>query len=480
MCGGQIEPDDVALRDELVVCPFCSTVNRITPTGTEKSAESFQKREKPMGVKIEKNGEGDYLFYVGGYGYSYEGVYLPLVVIRILISIPAIAFILYLIGAFINPRQFLNVESLFQILFALVFCSISLLFFVGFIASTVSERFSYPPPIKLTRDTLYGSEYSNFWGRKPSVPIKDIRQIYTVFHQLQRIPSDSFLFRGVTKNLSLSQINILKTYRASSYSIYVLTHTGKRIPIMPKISEQYAEAALYIEETIEIMTGLFDLPVYGDQNLPRNLETELNVASTHKSTPEALNCKCCGAPLPIPASPLKGYLVCEYCHVLSLLFGAGNNKPVLGLPKLNSPASQFEITKTGNRLRIRSRHMNQTEELLLSKTELGFNGPYSKKILPLDRAEIATIFVKEKELPGPTSGVSFSFDDKWADELAHSGDLEKSYKRVQGTLFYQIIAKTTSGKEICLLDQIKNPYEALAFVGQMCQLYNLIPMKVTV
>jgi hypothetical protein len=256
-----------------------------------------------------------------------------------------------------------------------------------------------------------------------------------------------------------------------SYSIYALKQDGKRIPLMLQISDQ--DAAFYLEEALEIGIGLFHLPVYGDQSLPRDLKTVTKIIPDPKPAPEPLNCKCCGAPLPMPDSPLKGYLVCEHCHVLSLLYGAGSDKPVLGLPKLNSPNSQFEITKMGNRLRIRPREINEDAALILSKTDLGFRVPPSKNILPLGRTELTDIFAKEQELPGPSIGIGYSHADEWAEELAYSGDLEKTHKRIHGTLFYQLIAKTTTGKQICLLDQIRNPYEALAFAGQMRHLYNL-------
>ena len=175
LCGGQIEPDDVALRDEIVVCPFCSTVNRITPTGTEKSADPNRKRRRPDGVKIESKGGSQYLFKIKG-----STVFIPLIVSRLiffsLIGVFSVYSILFLSTA-------LDSEGINIVLPPPVFvCYASFCFFwlpFAFLG-VFREKFSYIPPIKLAEDTLFASEYTNFWGSRPRVSITDIRQIYTV------------------------------------------------------------------------------------------------------------------------------------------------------------------------------------------------------------------------------------------------------------------------------------------------------------
>jgi hypothetical protein len=195
MCGGQIEPDDVAFREELIICPFCLTLNRITPTGTEKSPETVQKRRRPAGVKIEQNAAGDYLFRAKRLG---GAITMPLILIRLFLLIPVGWLFLNAVFSFVIPADAGRAYNffLFPSTCFFAFCGLWLsLVFVGIF----KVHFSYIPPIKLTQDTLYGSEYANYWGLRPRVPVKEIRQIYTVAHKLQRIPPGSFLYNGIVR-----------------------------------------------------------------------------------------------------------------------------------------------------------------------------------------------------------------------------------------------------------------------------------------
>lgn len=464
MCGGQIEPDDLALRDELIICPFCSTLNRITATGTEKSAETVHQRRRPTDVKIERTLGGNYLFHVKGWG----SMFLPSFAARLLVIVPALWFIYSFFLPFLQSgylKIYLPDPSL------VCFPLVGVVWLI-FVVMSFKDSFSYMPPIKLTTDTLFASEFLNYFSRRERVAIKDIRQIYTIAHKTPRIPDDSLLFY-ILSNKKPGSLKLLSRQQ-TNYSIYALTQNNKRIRLLTHIPD--GEVALYVEEALEIALGLFNLPVYGDQTLPREVSTPVNTTSSRPTEPTAMNCSCCGSPLPVnPDSNLIGYVVCSHCQVLSLLYGAGKNKLVLGRAKLNSPDAQFEITKLGKQLRIRPRDLNQEAVLLLSKTDLGIRIPPSQSFTPLNSAQITNIFVKEVNLPGPSFGIDFSTNDQWAEELAHSGDLEKSYKRIHGTLFYIIIVKTIEEKEICILDQVRSPFEALELADRISYLYQLKP-----
>lgn len=241
MCGGQIEPDDVALRDELIVCPFCSTVNRITPTGTEKSAETVRQRRKPEGVKIERKGGDKYLFRIKGVAVS-----VPLIITRVFILVTAG---LLTISLLVSPFMNLNSENKGVIFLGplIFFWCVGFWFIFFLMMGIFKERFSYIPPIELTKDTLYASEFTNYWGKRPHIEIKDIRQIYTLAHKMPRIPRDSQMYRGIVRKNPEARSYLLQQF--TSFSLFALTHDGKRVPLMSQIPNE--ASALYVEEALE-------------------------------------------------------------------------------------------------------------------------------------------------------------------------------------------------------------------------------------
>ncbi len=58
MCGANIELDDQAIRREVVTCSHCSTVQRITSRGTEKTPLTPPGEKAPAEVKVVREGSG--------------------------------------------------------------------------------------------------------------------------------------------------------------------------------------------------------------------------------------------------------------------------------------------------------------------------------------------------------------------------------------------------------------------------------------
>jgi hypothetical protein len=444
MCGGQIEPDDLALRQELIACPYCSTINRITPTGTEKSAETIRNRQRPEGVKVERIGPRKYLFWVKGA----RRISLP--------KVGIFFFVILLSTVFVFHIQFFPISLCVAALLAIPFATLS--------AITGKNSF-YMRPVKLDGYILYTSESTNIWGLRHRILVEDIRQIYSVFHP------DLFAIHRPSQ--SDRRIRFTRYINVGYCSVYVLTRDGKRIALVDGIQDE--KVALYIEEQLELALGMFNLPVYGDQNLPRDIKTKIPSTLSEKLEIETLSCKSCGGDLPLsPDTYQRGYLVCQYCHVLTLLYAPGKNKPVLGLPKLNSPNFQYKVIKRDKLLRIRSREMKDEDSvLILSKTHLKFRTSASKTFLSLSISEILDIYAKEQESDGPIFSLGVFNNKKWEDELAYSGNLDTIHKRVFEDLFYQVVAKNTEGEEVCLLDKIRNPYEALVFAEYLSHIYSL-------
>jgi DNA-directed RNA polymerase subunit RPC12/RpoP len=466
MCGGQIEPDDLALRRELITCPYCSTLNRITPVGTEKSFETIRSRQVPEEVKVKRNGTGQALFYVKGQRFVPPKTMLKW--FFLLLSGVWFVFFAYL---FLTRRENISISSISSniVAFTLLCTYIFPLLFIGFliVLSVLGNITSYLPPVKLDGDIITPSENVTYWGKKYPTPVKDIRQIYTVArhspHLINRPPIDS---------VERTRFRNTRYFYRESYSVYALTLDGQRVPLIDHIFD--GNIALYIEELLEVETGIFDLPVYGDQNLPRDIRTKIPLETSEKLEIHTLNCKSCGAPLPFsPDTPQRGYLVCQYCRVLALLY-TPENKPVLGLSELNSPTSQFKLVKRGELIHIRPRNQKERHQiLLLSKTHLGLR-TFKGRGASFAFSEIIAIYAKEHEEAETmftAFKLKFANDEGVGDEMAYSSDLDKTIKRIRGELFYQIVAKSLTGSEIILLDKIRNPHEALVLIDFLLKIY---------
>lgn len=464
MCGGQVEPDDLALRRELVICPYCSTLNRITQIGTKKSAESIQDRQIPEEVKIERNGKGQSLFYVKGQRY-----FPPKTVLMwfsLICVVMGICLVVYLFPNGIQSLDTLPPLDAIGFIFTLACVFGVPPLFIAFLfgLSILGQLKSHMPPVKLEGDILFPSDNVAYWGKIFPTPVKEIRQIYTV---ARRNPNHSINFDKST------QLSRNSNFYRDSFSVYALTLDGKRIPLIDHIFDE--EIALYIEELLEVETGIFNLPVYGDPNLPRDIKTKTPSESLKKPELVNLNCKSCGAPLSFHYdTPQKGYLVCQYCHVLTLLY-TPENKPVLGLSELNSPTSQFKLEKRGDLLKIHPRNpKSRNQILLLSKTHFGLR-TFKGRGASFAFSEITTIYTKEnEEIQAIPSAFTLKFaknDEGVGDEMAYSSNLDKVIKRIRGELFYEIVAKSITGRDITLLDKIRNPLEALTLTEFLLKLH---------
>ena len=181
----------------------------------------------------------------------------------------------------------------------------------------VAGRQKNLPPLELREKTLFPKAY----GAKP-VAVDAVRQIYSTFTRVvTRNPNEHF----------------------DQYMVFALTNAGERVFLIGPLDS--AESALYIEEQIEAELGIFELPVYGNADLPRREDEPLPV-SPQEARLGGTACESCGAEMTVtPEERKRGFSICRHCGSLRLLYEPGSEKPILGIPEAGGLDSQFTVTE---------------------------------------------------------------------------------------------------------------------------------------
>ena len=443
---GHIEPDTLAIRRELVVCPYCATINRITALGTEKyEAALIEGMLLPDGVKVKPLGEGHLQITAKAAGrHRYTPPMLGqengcwFLIPGALFALSWFSLLFFSIAGRQNGEPvILNSDALF-----FSFCVVP--FLALFIYLVVAQQlFPYLPVVQVKAGEIHPASSVN--GSVVAVP--DIRQIYAAVTTITE-----------------------RSRQAADYCyVYVLTQDEKRRPLIGPIRNK--EDALAIEELLEVELGLFQLPVYGDTDLP----TTAPVAPepTAVSSNEDLICMSCAASLMVTNQvQQQGYVVCDYCQGLTLLYRP-DKKPVLGLPAINSPSFHYKVEKENGRLFVRARQQNYHRDLLqLTKGTIHIQvDPDAPINLPV--TDIKTIYVKkhthkdhldpEGKFTDVDEAVKASphMDEVLPYSMQHDRDdfLLKSH----ALLSYRVVAKTNSEQEIHLLYGLRNLPEAFSW-----------------
>jgi hypothetical protein len=283
ICGANIIADDLAIRHELVTCSHCSTVLRITQKGMKEYEASILAREEPSGIRVKRGGPGRLSITaprtqgaaaVINYRELKKGTKIG---VAVAVGIGLASGVISLLLTNIDLP---NPISLF---FCLVIPAVIIsIFAVGMIHKSL-------PPLRLEGDLIHPSVLGT-----GQVATKNIQQIYTAVTNVLTGSGDKSVV---------------------SCMVYALTQDGDRFPLIGPLDSQ--EAALYIEEILEVEIGIFNLPVYGDADLPGQ-EGHMLPESPEVMPIKGLQCQSCAAELnETPEARRRGFLVCDYCEVVT-------------------------------------------------------------------------------------------------------------------------------------------------------------------
>ncbi len=444
MCGANIAPDDQAIRRGLLVCTHCSTVQRISAGGTRKIEGDQAASAAPEGVKIVRGRQGG-LTITGRR--TQQGVVLnppeikrgaliglgigiAITAAAALVSVPLIIIFGWGIAGIIVPALFL------------LFLPVT--FFAAVIAIfVVAGRQQNLPPLVLQDKTLFPKTY----GSK-SVSADAVRQLYsTTTRVLVRRP-DEYI---------------------DQYMVFALTNAGERVFLLGPLDS--AESALFIEEQIEAEMGIFELPVYGNADLPKREDGALPV-SPQEARLGGTVCESCGAEMTIsPAEKKRGFSACRHCGSLRLLYEPGSMKPILGLPDANQQDAQF--IKTGDPAEsVITNRQSGDPVLRISNNKIQILTGAGKKVF--DPAGIQRLNVKEtgwapaREMDpaGMVAGLA-----ALKDAMSYSGEVDpiRVLMGAEGGKTYALSAVLSSGEEIRILAGIRNIGEAFYLKGALEQ-----------
>jgi hypothetical protein len=324
------------------------------------------------------------------------------------------------------------------ILPALLLQFLPVAFFGALIAIfVVAARQKNLPPIELRDKTLFPKAY----GAKP-VAVDAVRQIYSTFTRVvTRNPNEYF----------------------DQYMVFALTNAGERAFLIGPLDS--AESALYIEEQIEGELGIFELPVYGNPDLPRREDGPIPVSPREAPLGGAV-CDSCGAEIAItPEERKRGFSVCRHCGSLRLVYEPGSEKPILGIPDAGGRDLQFTVTEKSGETVITSRH-SATPVLRMSKGKFVIlaTGTAQKDV---DAHGVKRLNVKETgwvplgklDAGGRAAGI-----EALKEAMAYSGEVNPVDVLLgAGTgKTYSISAALGNGEEIRLLAGIRGIGEAFS------------------
>jgi len=293
-CGGSVTANDQAILRGVVTCDYCHTALRVTKSGIETYKKRLLNRRPPKGIKIKhRKTETKLIVPMQQEGAPISG---PIVGKR--------AWLLYggpLAAGLLSCSVFG-----FDVLSYQLTCSVMLFVFLGLLFTLA------PKPFILLRDGILQVPYA-FSREKLKTPFIHIKQLYVTVNQLGG-----------------------KSPR-TQYNLFALKKDGTRVRLYSNFAS--LEAALYVEEWLEIELDIFDLPVYGD------LETGTAEVVAFQAQPdEQMICYVCTAPLHITtAVRQQGYLTCAYCHTITLLYTDDSHKLILGQPQPEKMAHRLLV-----------------------------------------------------------------------------------------------------------------------------------------
>ncbi len=438
MCGANIEPDDQSIRRGVVTCSHCSTVQRITESGTRKTGRDSAAGTAPEGVQIVRSGRGGLTITARR---TQQGVVLnpPEIKRGVWIGL-GIGIAVTAAGALVSvPLVIIFGWAMLGIILPALFIQfLPVTFFAALIAIfVVAGRQKNLPPLDLRDKTLFPKAY----GANP-VAVDSIRQIYSTFT------------RVVTRNP--------KEY-FDQYMVFALTNAGERVFLIGPLDS--AESALYIEEQIEGELGIFELPVYGNPDLPRREDESLPVSPREAPLGGAV-CDSCGAEIAVtPDERKRGFSVCCHCGSLRLVYEPGSEKPILGIPDAGGRDSQFTVSENPGETVVLSRH-SAAPVLRFSKGKflIPASGASQKAVgadgvKRLNVKETGWAPMRELDAGGRAAGI-----EALKEAMAYSGEVNPV-----NVLFgagtgktYSITAALENGEETRLLAGIRDIGEAFA------------------
>ena len=280
-CAGSVTANDEAIRRGVVLCDYCHTALRINETGRETYKKQLLKHRPPHDIEIKRSRNAIKICIP----MQIQGTRIPVLFGGRFIFVLVVTL---LIGLF----SWTVLELRGQLLFGPM-----VIFFLA-----AGPMLSTTKPYILLKDNLLQIPVP-LSPRSINTPIADIKQLY------------------VTVNRLSDQVG-----NRTQYNLFALKKDGSRTRLYGDFES--LNAALYVEEWLEIKLNIFDLPVYGDTKT-----TIKEVAASQSQSDDPTICYACTAPLKFSTAVREqGYITCAYCHTITLLYTKDSHKLILGQP----------------------------------------------------------------------------------------------------------------------------------------------------
>ena len=443
MCAASLVADDLAIRRGMATCQYCGTLLRITPKGTETYQDEIEQRPLPPGFTVTHTPPDLVSITVPRSKSAGIVINKPEVIKGLKIGVGiavAVSGLILLFGIFLallfSPEFGVSMipfscTTFFLLIIPAVLVSILI----------VSAMQKTLPTLTIQGDTIHPAVMGN-----PKLQKKEVKQIYA----------------AVTR-VNTGQENPLVTTM-----VYALTENGKRVALLGPVGE--AETGLQLEELIEVELGIFNLPVYGDADLPKQTDTAQLESPSVPQPMEVLVCDYCAADLQeTPEARKRGFLVCAHCTGLTLLYEPGGDRPVLGLPKEDLPAGQYRVDPNDEGLVIFSRGSSAANAIVTVDGAQLHTARLGGAVQTLALADIAKFQVREiteESASGSDLGNAINvvkFFGNLKESMAYSGEVDpqKMLLNSLGMSTYQLIARMEDGRDYWLIKTIDDPREAL-------------------
>lgn len=344
-CAGSVTADDQAIRRGVVACNYCTTFLRVTTTGIETYKEQVLERLPPDNIRVDRNHSGVRIIIptlTSSNGISRLGqpigawVWIPWV--AALLTLITVPIVIYLLGNLLIPS---GGKGFLTICLSPICLSAGAVFLLlSYIGAEKHPHFFVGGGVL--------EKPREFFGQNNKLPINKIQQLY------------------VTSN----RIRFIDEEPATSFNLFALMDDGKRISVFKKFPS--LEAALYVEELLEIEADIFNLPIYGDAQVDAK-----KVVDFQQQVDEQTVCYACTAPLKITLSTRKkGYIYCEYCQTITLLYTQADHKLILGQPDPNQMV--YEVVSKDKLAGVL--HKESKEVVLVLKERMIAKAPFNPTV----------------------------------------------------------------------------------------------------